>query len=126
MTNQDQNTSLTFKKALIVLAIIILVLVVGSHLLLPLFGVVVAMTAIAWAFLVGTIVLFSLGVLLFFLLPWIAILVLCVFAFVWLVVAIALFPFLFPILAPIFIIFLFVAFMRRRSTKEQAKLDVDK
>jgi hypothetical protein len=97
-----------------VLIILLLVLVIGWHLILPILGVAVVLSAAAWGVIVLTIAGFSLAALLFFLLPWVLILVLCVIGFIWLIIALALFPFLFPLLIPIFIILLFIAYLRRR------------
>ncbi len=111
----DQNDGLSVKGALLTAVILILVLVIGWHLLFPMLGIAVVVTATAWALIVATVTLFSLSILLFFIIPGMLVFVLCVIGFVWLLISLVLFPFLFPFLIPLFVIMLFVAFVRRRK-----------
>lgn len=115
--NAEQKKGI--KRPLIVAIVILLVLVVGWHLILPLFGIVVGITAAAWAIAVATIVGLSVVGMLFFALPFFGIMILSVLAFLWVVVAIAFAPILFPLLIPLLIILLFIAFIRRRKNKSE-------
>lgn len=103
------------KGALLAAIVIIIVLVIGWHVLFPMLGIAVAITATAWALIVATVTLFSLAVLLFFLLPGIIIFIVCVLGFVWLLVSLVLFPFLFPFLIPLFVLLLFSAYVMRKN-----------
>lgn len=103
------------KTALIIGVLAIVILVLGYHLLFPILGVTVAVTAGAWAIIVGTIVVMCIAGMLFFIIPGILILILSLFIALWIVLAITLFPFLFPVLIPLLIILLFLAFIRRRK-----------
>ena len=122
MNNQSQQTptpevvkSKKTKTVLIITLLSILVLVVVWHIFFPMLGVVVAVGAGAWSMLVGTVVFLSVAVLLFFLLTGVGILILSIFSFIWVVFAITLFPFLFPLFLPLLVIVLFIAYIRRKS-----------
>jgi len=103
------------KTVLIIALLSILILVAAWHIFFPMLGVVVAVGAGAWSILVGTVVFLSVAVLLFFLLTGVGILILSIFSFIWVVFAITLFPFLFPLFLPLLVIVLFIAYVRRRS-----------
>lgn len=102
------------KKILLVAIALILLCVVGFHLLLPLLGIAIVMSGAAWGIIVATITLFAIAALLFFILPAILITLLSLFAFGWVILAIVLFPFLFPLVIPVFIILLVVAYFSSR------------
>ena len=99
---------------LIMSILILLVLVVGWHLLFPLMGGVIAITATAWLVIVGSIAAFCIGILLLFIFTGVGIFIMGLLALIGTVVAIVLFPILFPILLPLFVVFLFVSYIRRR------------
>jgi len=103
------------KKVLIVAIILILISVIGFHLLLPLLGIAIIMSGAAWGIIVATITLFAIATLLFFILPGILIILLSLFALGWVVLAIILFPFLFPLVVPVFIILLCIAYISKRK-----------
>ncbi len=102
------------KKILLWAIILILLSVVGFYLLLPLLGIAIVMSATAWGVVVTTIVLFAIAILLFFVIPGILVILLSLFALGWTIVAIVLFPFLFPLVMPVFIILLAIAYLARR------------
>ena len=101
---------------LILSIIILLALVIGWHLIFPILGGVIAITAIAWLVIVGSIVAFCIAIMFLFVLTGTGIFVLGIFALIWMVVAVVLFPVLFPLLIPLFIMFLFISLLRRRQT----------
>ena len=103
------------KKLLVLAIILILICVIGSQILLPLFGIAIIMTGVAWGIVVATITLFAIGALLFFILPGILTILLSLFALGWAILAIVLFPFLFPLITPVFIILVFIAYFSRRN-----------
>lgn len=106
----------------LILSIVILIaLVVGWHLIFPILGGVIAITATAWIFIVGSIAAFCIAILLLFIFTGVGIFVLGIFALIWTVIAVVLFPFLFPILIPLFIIFLFISLLRRKQTTSEKK-----
>lgn len=92
---------------------IILALVIGWHLIFPIMGGVIAITATIWFALLASIVVFCIAVMMLFALTGFGIVAICVFFAVWTGVAVVLFPVIFPILLPLFIIFLFVAIYRK-------------
>lgn len=106
------------RKALIIAVIAILVLVVGFHLIFPLLGIAIAVTAGAWGVIIATIVVFSVGLMLFFIFPGIIILLFCLFAFVWVLLSVILFPFVFPLFVPLLVILLFIAYVRRKKLQQ--------
>ena len=115
MATNSNNNKKSIKGALIIAVAVMLVLVIGWHLIFPLLGIAVAVTASAWAIIVLSIVLFALSGLLFLIFPVIVIFIICLLAFAWLLISLMLFPFLFPVLAPLFIVLLFVAYLRRKK-----------
>lgn len=110
------NGNSTTQKILLIAIILILLSVIGFHLLLPLLGIAIIMSGAAWGVIVATIALFAIAALLFFIIPGILVLLLSLFAFGWVIIAIVLFPFLFPLILPVFIILLFVAYMTRKKS----------
>lgn len=99
---------------LIISILILLALVIGWHLLFPLMGGVIAITAAAWFVIVGSIAAFCIGILLLFVFTGIGIFIMGLLALIGTIAAIIFFPLLFPILLPLFIVFLFVSYIRRR------------
>ena len=112
--NDSSNNDRGTRKALIIAITVMLVLLVAWHLLLPILGIAVAVGVGAWAVIVGSVVAFCVAVFLFFLFSGIGSFIVGIFAFVWMIFAITLFPFLFPILMPLLIIVLFIGYVRRR------------
>lgn len=107
------------RKALTVAIILILLSVVGFYLLLPFLGIAIIMSTGAWGIVVATIALFSIAVLLFFIIPGLLIILISLFAFGWAILSILLFPFLFPLVTPVFILLLFIAYFIGRGKRRQ-------
>jgi hypothetical protein len=99
-------------KALIATMIVILILVLGWHILFPLLGGVIAISALVWGLIIGSILIFCLVILLLFALGGIGVFIVGGLFAVWTLIAIVLFPVLFPILLPLLIIWIFVAVLR--------------
>src|SRR5258708_2909341 len=97
------NTPQSTHKVLIFAIALILICVIGFHLLLPVLGIAIVMSGAAWGVIVATITLFAIAALLFFIIPGILIILLSLFAFGWVILSIVLFPFLFPLVLPVFI-----------------------
>ncbi len=116
MTNN--NSSSSTNKLLIVAIVLILLCVIGFHLYSFIFGLALGMGAAAWGISVATIALFAIAALLFFILPGILIILISLFALGWVVLAIILFPFLFPLIMPVFIILVCIAFITRRKKSQ--------
>lgn len=106
---------------LILTIVILLALVIGWHLIFPILGGVIAITATAWLVIIGSIVAFCIGILLLFILTGAGIFVLAIFVLIGMIIAVVLFPILFPILIPLFILFLFISYLRRRQTSISKK-----
>lgn len=109
--NLNRNS---IKKPLLIAVVAIIALVILYHLLWPLLGLAIVFSAGAWAIIVLSVVLFSIGIMLFFIFPAMVVGIISLFAFVWVLLALMLFPFLFPVLIPIFILLLFFAYIRRK------------
>lgn len=103
---------------LLLTIVLLLALVIGWHVLFPVLGGVIAITATAWVFIVGSILAFCIAILLVFLFTGIGIFILSLLVLVWTVLSIVLFPILFPILIPLFIIFMFISYWRRKQDKD--------
>lgn len=116
MTEQTvkKNNSNPLKTAILITLIVMLVLVVAGHIILPLFGITIAITAGVWSVAVGTVVLLCISTLLFFIFSGIGIFILGIFAFAWTIGAIVLFPLLFPILIPVLLLMLMIGLIARK------------
>lgn len=106
------------KKILLFAIILILICVIGSQLILPILGIAMVMTGVAWGIIIATITLFAIAALLFFILPGILTILLSLFALGWVVLSIILFPFLFPLIIPVFIILVVIAYLTRRKKND--------
>ncbi len=107
--------------ALLATILIIILLVLGWHIIFPLMGGVIAVSAMAWLFIVASVVIFAIVTLLVFALGGFWIFGIGLIFAIWTIVAIVLFPILFPILLPLFIIFAFVSIFRRKNKIKQLK-----
>lgn len=102
----------------LIVFVIILALMLGWHLAFPIIGGIIALSGVAWGLLVATIAVFCLGVMGLFLFSGIGLIFLVIIGLIWTVLAIAFFPILFPIVAPLFIILLFASYHRRKQLKK--------
>lgn len=107
-------------KNLAIAFIILLGLLIGWYLLFPLLGGAIVITTAIWGIVVGSVVAFCVGILLLFILTGAGIFILGGIIFAWTVLAIIFFPVMFPVLIPLFIIFLFVSYIRRRQVKKSS------
>jgi len=103
------------KTTILVTLAVMLVLIVAWHILLPLLGIslvaATALTAGIWNFAVATIVILCVATLLLFLFTGLGMLVIAIGAFIWTLVAIALFPIVFPIVLPALLLMLAIGFI---------------
>ena len=107
------------KKALIIALVVMLILLVGWHLIVPVLGIAVALTAAVWGMVIATVVLFVVGALLFYIFSSIGIVVICTLGFIWFLGALIAFPFLFPFLVPLLILLLFIGFVRKKESQKK-------
>jgi hypothetical protein len=111
-----QKNDHSFPKLLLIAIALILIVELGFHLILPLLGIATVITvgvlAGAWGIVVGTIVFFCIVGLLFFVIPGALILLLGLFALIWVIIAVVLFPVILPIIFPMLIILLFIGYAR--------------
>ncbi len=103
-----------FRFALLLAIALIFLSVIGFYFAFPLLGIVFVMSATIWGVIVATIVVFSIALLLFFVIPGFMIFLLSGFAFIWMLLAILLFPILFPIIMPFFILLIFIAYLCKK------------
>lgn len=109
-----KNKSHPLKTTILITLLAMLILVVAGHIILPLFGITIAITAGVWSVAIATVVLLCVATLLFFVFTGIGIFVLGIFAFVWTIGAIVLFPLLFPILVPVLLLMLMIGLIARK------------
>lgn len=100
---------------LLLTILIIIALVVGWHIIFPLIGGAIALTAGAWFIVVGAITAICIATLLLFIFTGVGIFILGLFVLIGTVLAVVFIPILFPILIPLFILFLFISLFRRRQ-----------
>lgn len=102
------------KKAIVFSLLVILVAVALWHFFFPLLGIAIGVTALVWGVMIGSVVFLVALTLLFFLFTGAGIIVLSIFGVIGFIIAIVIAPILFPFLLPLFVLMLFIAFMRRR------------
>lgn len=109
------------KKPLILAIVLLLILLLVWHVALPFLGIAFVITAGVWALVIASIAVFCTAGLLFFILGSIGVMILSIFAVIWVVAALLFFPFLFPLLIPLLIMVLFIAYLRRRKLEKSSK-----
>jgi hypothetical protein len=109
--HEEQRHSLL--KAFFIALLVMFVLVMGWHFLLFAFGITLAMTAGAWGVLSGVVTVLCVATMLFFVFTGVWVVAVCIAAILFVVGAIFMLPFAFPILIPVLIIMLFIAFVRK-------------
>lgn len=111
----NTQTQSSFRKPLLIAIALIFLCVLGFHLLLPILGIAIAISAAAWGMIVASIVIFSIAALLLFAIPGFLVFLVLLVTLGWLVLAIVLFPIIFPIIIPIFIILAFIGYLRKKK-----------
>ena len=99
---------------LVTLALLLLLIVLW-YLVLPALGISIIVTGNTWNVVVGTIFALAVIGLLFFIITGVWIFILGLLALMWVVFAITIFPFLFPLFIPVLVVVLFIGYMRRRQ-----------
>lgn len=107
-------------RALGITILVIFGILLGWFFFFPMLGGIIALTAQAWAILITSVIVFCVAVMLVFVITSSGLLILGIGAFVWTLLAIALFPIIFPVLAPLFIILLFLAYIVRRQKRKRS------
>ncbi len=107
----------------LLLIILILLIAIGGHFLLPVLGAAVVASSALWGILLATVVIFSVGVLLFFVFSGVGVIIICIAAFVLTILGLVFFPIMFPLLIPLFIVMLVIGAVRRRQVAAQASLN---
>ena len=91
-------------KIVIATLFVMMAIVVGFHILLPLLGITIAISATMWGFAISAIIIVSIAILLFFMLTGVALFLIAFFAAIFVLAAIILFPLLIPLLAPLLLL----------------------
>ncbi|PIZ04742.1 MAG: hypothetical protein COY58_03050 [Gammaproteobacteria bacterium CG_4_10_14_0_8_um_filter_38_16] len=112
-----KNKNKTLKNAILITLIIMFALVITWHLLLPMLGITIAVSAGLWGMAVASIILICAATLLFFIFTGIGIFITGFFVLIWTIAAIALFPLLFPILIPVLLLMFLVGYFLRSKKK---------
>jgi len=102
-------------KALLFTLLALVVVIIGWHLFFPFLGALIVFTAGAWAALIVSVVILCVAILLAFVFAGAGIFIFGIIAFIWVILAITLFPIIFPVVAPLFIIFLFISYFCRKK-----------
>jgi hypothetical protein len=112
-----KNNRFISKTAVLITLLVMLVLVIAWHIVLPLLGISIVISAGVWGVAVTSIVLLCVCTLLFFLFTGIGVFVVGFFALVWTAIAIILFPLLFPVLVPILLLMVLIALMAKNKSQ---------
>ncbi|GGI78230.1 hypothetical protein [Legionella impletisoli] len=114
MTNSNKPVS---NRTVFLVLFLILAAILLWHFFLPILGIAIGMTALVWGILVSASVLTVILILLFFIFTGIGVIVLSLVGIVGFIVAIVIAPVVFPFLLPLLVLILFIAYIRRRSSK---------
>lgn len=109
----------TTKKVVLITLLAMLLLVLGFHILLPLLGITIAISANLWGIAISAIIIMCVMTLLLFALTGIAVFIIGLLATFFVILAIALFPLLFPILVPLLLMVLAIAHIIRRKKHDK-------
>ena len=109
-----KNKTHALRTTILITLLVMLILVVAGHIILPMLGITIAITAGIWSVAIATVVLLCVSSLLFFIFTGIGIFILGIFAFAWTIAAIVLFPLLFPILIPVLLLMLMIGLIARK------------
>ena len=109
------NQHSTLKIVVLTTLITMLVLVLGFHILLPLLGISVIISANMWGVAITTVVIMCIASLLFFVFTGVAMILIGVCAGLFVILAVTIFPLLFPLLAPLLLLMIAIAFLIRRK-----------
>ncbi len=97
--------------------VLVTALVLGWHIIFPIIGGAIVLTAFVWFFMLGAILLFGIATMLLFIFTRTGVILLAGVLFALYVVSVILIPVLFPILIPLLIIFLVISLMRNRKVE---------
>lgn len=97
----------------------ILALYVSLHLLFPILGAMLPITVGIWSFLIAAVAVFCITILLLFVFTGFGVILLGVLSFIWMVLAVIVFPVLLPILLPLFIVVMFISYVRKRAKAKE-------
>lgn len=92
-------------------------ILVASHVFFPVLAILMAAGIAVWAVVIGSVVGFCAVVMAMFLVSGAGVLAFVGIAGLWVMGALLLFPFIFPILLPLFVLVLFVAYARRQRDR---------
>lgn len=105
--------------AFLIAVIALFGLVIATHFFFPLVVGAIAFGTGMWLIMMFSIVAFAAIIMGVFVATSIGVFALAGIGFIWLLVAILLFPLVFPILVPLFVIMLFMMYVRRRQEKRK-------
>lgn len=101
-------------RAFLIAIFTVIVLLLFSQLFIPIFAGTIILGTWALIWLIGSVVAFCAFIMAVFIAGPIILYVLVAFAGVWLVAALFMLPFMFPILLPLFVVMLFLMYIRRQ------------
>jgi len=105
--------------AFIMAMIALVALAIVSHMFLPVVAGAIAVGTGMWLIMIFSIIAFSVIIMGVFIATSMGVVVLAVIGAAWLIASLVLFPLVFPVLLPLFIVFLFMIFVRRRRYKKR-------
>jgi hypothetical protein len=92
----------------------LILILLFTHLFVPIFAGTIILGTWALIWLIGSVVAFCIFIMAVFVAGPIILYVLVAFAGIWLVAALFMLPFMFPVLLPLFVVMLFLMYIRRR------------
>lgn len=101
------------KKNVLIVLLLMLILLLSFHLLFPLLGISLVISATIWGVAIATIFLICVATMLFFLFSGVGIFILGLIVLGWTLIAIILFPLLFPIVIPVLLLMLLIGLISR-------------
>ena len=112
-SKKDKNGS--ENNVVIITLLIMILLLLGFHLLLPILGLTIAVSANMWGITITAISITCVATLLFFILTGMAVLMVALAVAFVVILTIALFPILFPLLVPLLLLMLAIAVITKRK-----------
>lgn len=103
------------------IVVLVIALILGWHIIFPIIGGAIVLTAFVWFFMLGAIILFGIATMLLFIFTRTGVILLAGALFALYIVGVILIPVLFPILIPLLIIFLVISLMRNRRVEHRHK-----
>lgn len=111
-----KNKKNSVKMIILIALLAMIALIVAWHVIFPLLGMSLAISADVLAIAIGTVIMICVTSLLFFIFTGIGIIIFGVIVFIWALLAAILFPLIFPIIIPMLLVMLVIWLLIRKPT----------